>query len=86
MTRLLPVTANTMVRTVQGQRDILIYLLAVAADLGGGLPEFDCRKLEKQPDIAQNADYMIVVHAAFTPSDTTPPTPPSAPTPPTASQ
>ena len=50
-----------------------IVLLAVAADLGGGLPEFDCRKLEKQPDIAQNADYMIVVHAAFTPSDTTPP-------------
>ena len=50
-----------------------IVLLAVAADLGGGLPEFDCRKLEKQPDIARNADYMIVVHAAFTPSDTTPP-------------
>lgn len=50
-----------------------IVLLAVAADLGGGLPEFDCRKLEKQPDIAQNADYMIVVHAAFTPGDTTPP-------------
>ena len=48
-------------------------LLAVAADLGGGLPEFDCRTLEKQPDIARNADYMIVVHAAFTPGDTTPP-------------
>ena len=50
-----------------------IVLLAVAADLGGGLPEFDCRTLEKQPDIARNADYMIVVHAAFTPGDTTPP-------------
>ena len=25
----------------------LFMLLAVAADLGGGLPEFDCRKLEK---------------------------------------
>ena len=42
-----------------------IVLAAVAADFGGGLPEFDCRALEKQPDIAQNADYMIVIRAFF---------------------
>ena len=49
-----------------------IVLLAVAADLGGGLPEFDCRKLEKQPDIAKNADYMIVIRAFFALSETAP--------------
>lgn len=42
-----------------------IVLAAMAADFGGGLPEFDCRKLEKQPDIAKNADYMIVIRAFF---------------------
>lgn len=48
-----------------------IVLLAMAADLGGGLPQFDCRRLEKQPAIARDADYMIVVRAAFAASDTT---------------
>ena len=49
-----------------------IVLLAMAADFGGGLPQFDCRKLEKQPDIAQKADYMIVVRGAFAAGGTTP--------------
>ena len=49
-----------------------IVLMAMAADFGGGLPQFDCRKLEKQPSIARDADYMIVVRAAFAASDTTP--------------
>lgn len=42
-----------------------IVLAAMAADFGGGLPEFDCRKLEKQPDLPQSADYMIVIRAFF---------------------
>ena len=49
-----------------------IVLAAVAADFGGGLPEFDCRTLEKQPDIAKNADYMIVIRAFFALSETAP--------------
>lgn len=49
-----------------------IVLLAMAADFGGGLPQFDCRKLEKQPDIARSADYMIVVRGAFAAGDATP--------------
>ena len=49
-----------------------VVLAAVAADFGGGLPEFDCRTLEKQPDIAQNADYMIVVRAFFALDETAP--------------
>ena len=49
-----------------------IVLAAVAADFGGGLPEFDCRTLEKQPDIAENADYMIVIRAFFALSETAP--------------
>ena len=49
-----------------------VVLAAVAADFGGGLPEFDCRKLEKQPDIAKNADYMIVIQAFFALSETAP--------------
>lgn len=47
-----------------------IVLLAMAADLGGGLPQFDCRRLEKQPGITRDADYMIVVRAAFAADDT----------------
>ena len=49
-----------------------IVLAALAADFGGGLPQFDCRALEKQPDIAQNADYMIVVRASFALDETAP--------------
>ena len=48
-----------------------VVLMAVAADLGGGLLEFDCRTLEKQPRLPESADYMIVVRAAFAAAEET---------------
>ena len=60
---------NGETRQVKAGDDVV--LMAVAADLGGGLPEFDCRTLEKQPRLPESADYMIVVRAAFAAAEET---------------
>ena len=49
-----------------------IVLLAMAADLGGGLPQFDCRRLERDRRLPRSADFMIVVRASFTAAGPTP--------------